>query len=319
MTGPQPGRLRIESIEDLMRLAEIMFKGGGAAMPNVDRPEKMFVVLLHGLEVGLTPAQARANIMMQPNGRCSIYGDAALALVRSKNVMESFEETTAGEGDARIATCRSKRAGESKERVCTFSITDAKRAGLIEKAKGKDGKGQGNWITFPDRMLMFRARGFLLRDLYGDVLLGLITTEEAQDMLDVEMGAPRVVQATAAAGPAALPEHTPTVAYDERTPTAPALPGRPVDAPPVEDTTPAPDGPPDADQMARLAWVRKQLAVSKTLTDPAEIAAAWKELLGTYGVASAKEFTHAAAAKFLAAEEPKHDPFTHPPESRQAA
>jgi hypothetical protein len=39
-------------------------------------------------------------------------------------------------------------------------------------------------------MLTFRARGFALRDAFGDVLRGLRTTEEAQDMEPVNVTPP---------------------------------------------------------------------------------------------------------------------------------
>ena len=53
-----------------------------------------------------------------------------------------------------------------------FSVQDAKRAGLWGKmsASGKPTP----WVLYPDRMLLFRARGFNLRDNFGDVLKGSI-------------------------------------------------------------------------------------------------------------------------------------------------
>ena len=40
----------------------------------------------------------------------------------------------------------------------------------------------GPWQQYPDRMLQMRARGFALRDTFADVLRGLISREEAEDM-----------------------------------------------------------------------------------------------------------------------------------------
>jgi hypothetical protein len=51
---------------------------------------------------------------------------------------------------------------------------DAKAAKLWGKA--------GPWTDYPKRMMKFRARGFLLRDQFGDILKGLRTAEEARDM-----------------------------------------------------------------------------------------------------------------------------------------
>ena len=56
----------------------------------------------------------------------------------------------------------------------TFTTGDAKRAKLWGKS--------GPWTDYPKRMLRFRARGYVLRDLFGDVLKGLRTVEEVRDI-----------------------------------------------------------------------------------------------------------------------------------------
>jgi hypothetical protein len=52
-------------------------------------------------------------------------------------------------------------------------VADAKAAKLWGKS--------GPWTDYPRRMLKFRARGFVLRDVFGDVLKGLRTAEEVRD------------------------------------------------------------------------------------------------------------------------------------------
>jgi hypothetical protein len=71
------------------------------------------------------------------------------------------------------AVCQAKRRGYSKPTTVTFTVADAKKAGLWGK--------QGPWQQYPRRMLQLRARGFALRDAFPDVLRGLVTAEEAQD------------------------------------------------------------------------------------------------------------------------------------------
>ena len=305
-----PSKLQIDGIADLWNLAQLLFKGGAASMPNVDRPEKVFTIILHGLEVGLAPTQALGSIMMQPNGRCSIWGDGALALVRASGLLAKHDpETIEGEGDDRVGVCVVQRVGEPERRF-TFSWKEAVKAKLIERAMGKDGKGSGPWVSYPDRMLKMRARGFALRDVFPEVLRGLVTTEEAQDYLDAETAAPRVVQATAPALPAVGASSEPIVADAH----GPGNDGRMSDALPLlPAAAPNPDGPPTTEQMQEIAWIKRCVIAARSLTHPDDQAAAWKETLEPYKVASAKEFTFAAAAKFLAGERPKHDPFTHPP------
>jgi hypothetical protein len=107
------------------------------------------------------------------NGRPSVWGDAALALVIGSPVCEYVRETVDGEGDAMVATCEAKRRGYEKASVVRFSVADAKKAGLWGKT--------GPWTQYSRRMLQMRARGFALRDAFPDVLRGLVTAEEAQD------------------------------------------------------------------------------------------------------------------------------------------
>jgi hypothetical protein len=119
------------------------------------------------------------------NGKPSVYGDAAMALVQNSPVCEDVKEYFEGEGTSNpIAVCVAKRKNRT-EVISKYSVEDAKRAGLWNK--------QGPWTQYPKRMLQMRARGFALRDAFPDVLKGLITVEEAQDYPD-DTAAPQAPQ-----------------------------------------------------------------------------------------------------------------------------
>jgi hypothetical protein len=130
------------------------------------------LAIQHGSEVGLSPMQSLQSIAVI-NGRPTIWGDAALALVQSSPVCEYVREFTEGQGENLTAVCECKRRGYPAPTVSRFSMADAKRAGLAGKA--------GPWSQYPERMLALRARGFALRNAFADALRGLITAEEAQD------------------------------------------------------------------------------------------------------------------------------------------
>jgi hypothetical protein len=139
------------------------------------KPQDIMVCVQWGYEIGLAPMQALQNIAVI-NGKPSVYGDAAMALVQASPVCEDIEEYFENEGTPNpIAVCVAKRKGR-KPVVAKFSVDDAKRAGLWGKS--------GPWQAYPKRMMQMRARGFALRDAFPDVLKGLITTEEAQDYPD---------------------------------------------------------------------------------------------------------------------------------------
>jgi hypothetical protein len=125
--------------------------------------------------MGMAPMQALQNIAVI-NGKPSMYGDSAMALVQASSVCEDIEEYFEDEGTTNpVAVCVAKRKGRKPVTV-RFSVQDAVKAQLWGK--------QGPWTQYPKRMMQMRARGFALRDAFPDVLRGLITAEEAHDYPD---------------------------------------------------------------------------------------------------------------------------------------
>jgi hypothetical protein len=162
--------VQIATMEDAYRFAVCVVKSG-LAPKGFDTPEAVVIGLQHAAELGLAPLQGLQSVAVI-NGRPGIFGDAALALVRRSGLMESYAQEMTGEGEARKARVTVKRTGDAAI-TSEFSVADAKRASLWGK--------QGPWSQYPDRMLLFRARGFALRDVFGDVLKGLRTVEELRD------------------------------------------------------------------------------------------------------------------------------------------
>jgi hypothetical protein len=107
------------------------------------------------------------------NGRVMIWGDAPLAIARQH---PQWDESGFGElleyekngGTLKGAVCFTKRK-DGYKRETHFTIDQAKQAKLWGKA--------GTWTFYPERMLMFRARGYALRDNFGDALKGLAIRE----------------------------------------------------------------------------------------------------------------------------------------------
>lgn len=164
--------VRLATLEDAFRFANAVVASGWAPR-GLEKPESVLIALQHGAELGLPPMAALQNLAVI-NGRPGIYGDAALALVRNSGLMESHKEEEIGERgkDTWGFKVTTKRVGMD-EAVDTFTVADAKTAQLWGKS--------GPWTQYPLRMLRFRARGFSLRDNYGDVLKGLRTIEELRD------------------------------------------------------------------------------------------------------------------------------------------
>jgi hypothetical protein len=166
------GGLALASFDDAFRFAKMVAGSEFAPKDFKGKPESCMLAIQHGSEVGLSPMQSLQSIAVI-NGRPCVWGDAAIALVKASPVCEFVWETVDGDGDQMVATCQAKRRGYEKATTVTFSVADAKKAGLWGKT--------GPWQQYPKRMLQLRARGFALRDAFPDVLRGLITAEEAQD------------------------------------------------------------------------------------------------------------------------------------------
>jgi hypothetical protein len=164
--------LALQSFDDAFRFAKMVAASEFAPKDFKGKPESCLLAIQHGSEVGLSPMQSLQSIAVI-NGRPTIWGDAALALVQACSVCEYVREYMEGEGDNLTAVCEAKRQGYPSPSVSRFSAADAKKAGLWGKT--------GPWTQYPSRMLQLRARGFALRNAFADALRGLVTAEEAQD------------------------------------------------------------------------------------------------------------------------------------------
>lgn len=265
--------IEIRSLAEAFRFAQYVCASGFAPR-GMEKPESVLIACQMGAEIGLTPMASLQNIAII-NGRPSIYGDAALALVRASGLLESYAQRWEGEGDKRAAVVTVKRRGEG-EQEHAFSVTDAKRAGLLSKS--------GPWTQYPDRMLLFRARGFALRDAFGDVLKGLRTAEEAADMPAVDV-TPQVIvsprplrraKAPATPEPASMGIADP--AGEPLPPAADPAPVPPPDNPEPDPTDTAPETTAE-DAALRLVEALTPVARNRDLT--------FKRILGKHGIAVA--------------------------------
>lgn len=154
-------------VDQAYRLAQAIARSGMTPKAYSNDPDKVFVGILAGAEIGLAPFQALQSIAVI-NGNPSIWGDGALALVQASGLLEDIEETD----DGTTATCRVVRKSRSPI-IRTFSMEDAKKAKLAGKS--------GPWTDYPQRMRQMRARSWALRDGFPDVLKGLHIAEEVRD------------------------------------------------------------------------------------------------------------------------------------------
>ena len=165
--------MKPRTLDEAMKFCELM--ANSDLVPNAykNKPGNIMVAIQMGSELGLSPMRALRSIAVI-NGRATMWGDDVLAMVLNSPVCEYVDESAS---NAETGICKTKRKG-CAEQVSTFTLADAKHAGLLGK--------QGPWQTNTRRMLKLRARGFGLRDTFADVLAGLVTTEEALDLRPTE-------------------------------------------------------------------------------------------------------------------------------------
>lgn len=175
-TGGKTLAIVPQSFAEIVQIAGAVIQAG-MNPKSLDTTAKVTIAVMHGLELGLTPMAALSSIAVV-NGNAAVYGDGMLALIRASGHLEDIKESVewAKDGPA-SATCEVKRKGETTWGKHTFTRDDAIKAGLWKKA--------GPWTQYPQRMMQMRSRAWALRDKFADVLRGLRSAEELEDMVDV--------------------------------------------------------------------------------------------------------------------------------------
>lgn len=171
-TTIQKNAFSLSSFEQAEKIAEKIAMS--ALCPDAFRgkPGDVFVAIMFGQEIGLSPMNALQNIYVV-KGRPTLFGDALLGLVITHPDYVSHKEWMEGTGDNRKAFCTICRKGQEPV-TKSFSVEDAKLSQLW------GGKSE-SWQKFPERMLQMRARTFCIRDTFPDAIKGLTSYEEAKD------------------------------------------------------------------------------------------------------------------------------------------
>lgn len=188
LVANERGYIAPTTVEEAARMAAAVI-AGNLAPSSYDRdPTKIMLGIMSALEAGLPPLYGLRQIAII-NGRPTIWGDGAVALVQSKNLIAAFDVERIGpkpENPADLSKWPDdygikvtiKRRNQAGEYVGTFTVGMAKRAKLWMNAKKMP------WLEHPERMLLNRARAFALRDGFADALGGIAIREEIEDMLE---------------------------------------------------------------------------------------------------------------------------------------
>lgn len=186
--------------------------------------------ILYGDEVGLTPMQSLAKVAVI-RGRPTLTAEGQRGLVTSAGHEIWFDESTTTR-----AIAAGRRRGEERVARITWTLDDAKRAGIA---------GGENWRRYPAEMLRARASAALCRAAFADVIGGMPASEEMEDEPERANGVapgPQVDTGEPAAPPRAPARRRRTTAQEPAPPQSPA--GSAPTSEPVRGPV-APTPPPD--------------------------------------------------------------------------
>lgn len=231
-----------------------------------DAASAVAVAIMSGAELGLKPMVALRSFTVI-NGKPALYGDGLINVVRQSGKV-AYLRTGCDERNGKlVGWCEAKRNDTDEDKRVEFSQDDAERAGLWQTdaivikwnkwdKKNEEKPNDSPWYRFPKRMLAWRAAGYCLRELFGDVLGGIRDEFEAREIADAEE----------------MRDITPTERPAPPKPPAPPAPpsAKTIEAEP-EATTEEQPAESDFDLGAFLEEVETSLATAKDTASAAEI------------------------------------------------
>ncbi len=182
-----------------------------ALMPEAlrQKPADVLATVLAGAELGLAPMQSLRGIVII-KGKPTLSADLMGALVkRSKEVCEYLQLV---KSDATVATYKTKRVGDPEATTLSFTMEDAKTAGIASDMYRK----------YPANMLRARCLAFICRAVYPDLCFGLYDPDELEAPPERDVTPPPAPSVVTAAKPTPPPSRRVPI-VDVESPTKLAL------------------------------------------------------------------------------------------------
>lgn len=181
---PPPLGMDSDNVIDLWRLAGFLCESellperlSRKVSPDRAR-NNVFLMMLFGKDRGLSPMQSLSGGFHVIEGKVEIGAHAMVALCLRSPMCEYLAPVSKLCTDTQ-AVYRTRRRGWPPDQYedFTYTIEDAAKAGLLEKARS-------NWQKRPSTMCRRRAATGICREYYPDVVLGLYDHEEIQETFD---------------------------------------------------------------------------------------------------------------------------------------
>jgi hypothetical protein len=149
-------------------LADRLFNSRVFALPN---PDTFLAAIMLGRSIGIGAVTVLRNVHVI-EGKLALHAHLIIGIVMKSPVCLYFDLV---ESTAEKATYATKRRGSTREVVMSFTIEDARMAGLLRESRS--GK-PSNWQARPKPMLRKQAGVELARAVYPDVTAGLYSPDE---------------------------------------------------------------------------------------------------------------------------------------------
>lgn len=154
------------SIDEATTLATMLSKSVLVPEHFRGKPSDVFMAVSYGLELGMPPVTSLMSIAVI-KGKPALYAHAMVALVLDSGKCEYFRRV---ESSSRHAIYETKRRGNPEPLRYEFNEAMAKAAGLLG----------GMFSKYSQQMYEARAKAYLAKDCYPDVLHGLSSYEETE-------------------------------------------------------------------------------------------------------------------------------------------
>lgn len=154
--------MTLATLDDVARVASIAARSG---LARCTKPEEAAIILMTGMELGLTPMQSLRGIYIV-EGRPVLAADTMVAIVTRSGACRYWRtiETT-----AERCAIETQRVDDATVYRRVWTLDDAKRAGLV---------GKGTWAKYPAAMLRHRCAADMAREVYPEILLGMYDPDE---------------------------------------------------------------------------------------------------------------------------------------------
>ena len=177
-------------LDDLEVVATTLCKA--TILPKaMQSPANLKLVLMQGLAMGFDVIQSiRASFIIEKEGetpKVGYYVDSLVALVRQSSVCRYFRVEESSSKRCRVVCARTDEP-EDMFHVYELTLEQARESGLDKKwFRGRGGEWisevKYNWQSNPADMLNARTCGRAVKRTFQDVVFGMVTPDELEDIV----------------------------------------------------------------------------------------------------------------------------------------